>query len=265
MRKPAYLRLGVNIDHVATIRNARGGRASRSRCAPRISPSKPAPTASRRTCARTGATSPTRTSPALKRELTRPLNLEMAATDEMLAIALRHLPQRRAASCRSGARSARPRAASTSRAGATHLRRVVGDLQERRHPRLAVHRAGSARRSKRRAAHRRRQSSNCTPAPIASARSKAMPQASRASSSALTAAARLADAARARGACRPRPRHSIRWRPSPRMPQIVELNIGHFLIGEAIFVGLASAVQRMRALMDEARTDAVSRPARESA
>ncbi len=38
-----------------------------------------------------------------------------------------------------------------------------------------------------------------------------------------------------------------------RMPQIVELNIGHFLIGEAIFVGLPTAITRMRMLMDEAR------------
>ena len=37
------------------------------------------------------------------------------------------------------------------------------------------------------------------------------------------------------------------------LPQIVELNIGHFLIGEAIFVGLAEAVKAMRAAMDEAR------------
>jgi pyridoxine 5-phosphate synthase len=38
------------------------------------------------------------------------------------------------------------------------------------------------------------------------------------------------------------------------VPQVVELNIGHFLIGEAIFIGLTAAIQRMRALMDEART-----------
>ena len=38
-----------------------------------------------------------------------------------------------------------------------------------------------------------------------------------------------------------------------RLPEIVELNIGHFLIGEAIFGGLTSAIQRMRALMEEAR------------
>jgi pyridoxine 5-phosphate synthase len=41
-----------------------------------------------------------------------------------------------------------------------------------------------------------------------------------------------------------------------RLPQIVELNIGHFLIGEAIFGGLGRAVQRMRVLMDDARTEA---------
>jgi len=41
-----------------------------------------------------------------------------------------------------------------------------------------------------------------------------------------------------------------------RIAEIVELNIGHFLIGEAIFIGLAPAIQRMRALMDEARAQA---------
>ena len=41
-----------------------------------------------------------------------------------------------------------------------------------------------------------------------------------------------------------------------RIPEIVELNIGHFLIGEAIFGGLGAAVAHMRALMDEARSAA---------
>ena len=44
-----------------------------------------------------------------------------------------------------------------------------------------------------------------------------------------------------------------------RIPEVVELNIGHFLIGEAIFGGLHSAIRRMRALMDEARTSALGR------
>lgn len=43
-----------------------------------------------------------------------------------------------------------------------------------------------------------------------------------------------------------------------RLPQIVELNIGHFLIGEAIFVGLTSAIQHMRAAMDEGRAQMMS-------
>jgi len=40
------------------------------------------------------------------------------------------------------------------------------------------------------------------------------------------------------------------------LPQVVELNIGHFLVGEAIFIGLFAAVQKMRAAMDEGRKDA---------
>ena len=40
------------------------------------------------------------------------------------------------------------------------------------------------------------------------------------------------------------------------LPQIVELNIGHFLIGEAVFVGLPEAIRRMRAAMDEGRRGA---------
>src|SRR5262249_44818117 len=45
-----------------------------------------------------------------------------------------------------------------------------------------------------------------------------------------------------------------------RIAEIVELNIGHFLVGEAIFSGLAPAIARMRALMDEARAPALVEP-----
>ena len=41
--------------------------------------------------------------------------------------------------------------------------------------------------------------------------------------------------------------------PIAAIPQLAELNIGHYLIGEAIFTGLEPAVRRMRALMDDAR------------
>jgi pyridoxine 5-phosphate synthase len=45
--------------------------------------------------------------------------------------------------------------------------------------------------------------------------------------------------------------------PVAALPDVVELNIGHFLIGEAIFSGLDSAIRRMRAAMDEARAAAL--------
>jgi pyridoxine 5-phosphate synthase len=45
--------------------------------------------------------------------------------------------------------------------------------------------------------------------------------------------------------------------PVAAIASIVELNIGHFLIGEAVFGGLDSAIRRMRALMDKARADAM--------
>ncbi|WP_454716770.1 pyridoxine 5'-phosphate synthase [Caulobacter segnis] len=47
-------------------------------------------------------------------------------------------------------------------------------------------------------------------------------------------------------------------KPIAAIPEVAELNIGHFLIGEAIFVGLPQAIQRMRALMDAARLEAAA-------
>ncbi len=47
--------------------------------------------------------------------------------------------------------------------------------------------------------------------------------------------------------------------PVAAMPEVSELNIGHFLIGEAIFGGLDSSIRRMRALMDKARANASGR------
>src|SRR5215469_9614864 len=85
------LRLGVNIDHVATIRNARGGRH-------------PDPIRAARVAEQAGADGITahlredrrhisdEDIARLAHELTVPLNLEMAATDQMLAIALKHKP-----------------------------------------------------------------------------------------------------------------------------------------------------------------------------
>jgi pyridoxine 5-phosphate synthase len=48
-------------------------------------------------------------------------------------------------------------------------------------------------------------------------------------------------------------------KPIAAIPEIRELNIGHFLIGEAIFSGLDASIRRMRALMDDARARADGR------
>ncbi len=47
-------------------------------------------------------------------------------------------------------------------------------------------------------------------------------------------------------------------KPVAAFPEVVELNIGHFLIGEAIFTGLEHAIRHMRALMDAARADSAA-------
>ncbi len=162
MRKPAYLRLGVNIDHVATIRNARGGRH-------------PDPVRAAHLAVEAGADGITAhlredrrhisddDIARLKAELTRPLNLEMAATEEMLAIALRHVPQRllpRARAARGAHDRRRPRRRRRRR---RDLRRVVGALKDAgirvslfiEPDAAAVEAVAAHRRRHRRAAHRR--------------------------------------------------------------------------------------------------------------
>ena len=86
-----YLRLGVNIDHVATIRNARGGAHPDTLRAAHLAVDAGADgiTAHLREDRRHISD---RDIARLKSELTRPLNLEMAPTEEMLSIARRHLP-----------------------------------------------------------------------------------------------------------------------------------------------------------------------------
>ena len=69
---------------------------------------------------------------------------------------------------------------------------------------------------------------------------------------------RIADMAAlaARNGIEPHAGHGLTYdnvQPIAAIPQLAELNIGHYLIGEAIFTGLADAVRRMRNLMDEAR------------
>ena len=47
-------------------------------------------------------------------------------------------------------------------------------------------------------------------------------------------------------------------KPVAAFPEVLELNIGHFLIGEAVFLGLDPAIREMRRLMDESRSESVA-------
>jgi pyridoxine 5-phosphate synthase len=253
MPDPAYLRLGVNIDHVATIRNARGGRH-------------PDPLRAAHLAVEAGADGITAhlredrrhisddDIARLKKELTRPLNLEMAATDEMLAIALRHLPnacclvpERREERTTEGGLDVA--------AGGSRLKRVVGELKKAgvRVSLFIEPDAAAIEASERVGADivELHTGAYCERAIEGDARGIAREL------ERIRSAARLAVAA----GLEVHAGHGLTFETVAavaRLPQVVELNIGHFLVGEAIFDGLALAVQRMRALMDEARKDAVS-------
>ncbi len=242
------LRLGVNIDHVATIRNARGGRH-------------PDPLRAAHLAVEAGADGITahlredrrhisdHDIARLKSELTRPLNLEMAATPEMLQIALKHIPN---ACCLVPER----REERTTEGGLdvvgqkTNLVPVVRELK------AAGIRVSLFIEPDPRAVEVSSElgadivelhtGAYCDHALADDARGVA------AEIDRLTNAARLADEA----GLEVHAGHGLTFNtvaPLARMPQVVELNIGHFLIGEAIFGGLHAAVRRMRALMDEAR------------
>jgi pyridoxine 5-phosphate synthase len=238
------LRLGVNIDHVATIRNARGG-------------DHPDPVRAAEIVARVGGDGITAHLREDRRhirdeDLRRiqeatdlPLNLEMAATDEMVEIALRHMPhaacivpEKREERTTEGGLDAAGQhnqlAYFVDRLGAANIRvslfiepdpaqieaaiRLGAPVVEFHTGRYA-HVEGEAREAELR---------------------------------------RIADAAAlaVKNGIEPHAGHGLRFdnvQPIAAIPQIVELNIGHFLIGEAIFTGLDASVRQMRALMDEAR------------
>ncbi|MBO0764852.1 MAG: pyridoxine 5'-phosphate synthase [Hyphomicrobiaceae bacterium] len=242
------VRLGVNIDHVATIRNARGGRH-------------PDPLRAAQLAIGAGADGITahlredrrHISDAdiarLKAEITRPLNLEMAATDEMLAIALRHLPH---ACCLVPEK----REERTTEGGLDVVARE-DDL------RALVQRLAAA---------GIRVSLFVEPAPeaiVAAARigaqvvelhTGAYCERSLADDGAGVAREleRIDTAAEAAAAAglEVHAGHGLTFNTAgavARVPEVVELNIGHFLVGEAIFTGLGPAIAQMRVVIDEAR------------
>ncbi|GAA0474300.1 pyridoxine 5'-phosphate synthase [Parasphingorhabdus litoris] len=244
MSKTAHLRLGVNIDHVATIRNARGG-------------DHPEPNRAAIIAAEAGADGITAHLREDRRHirdddlielmdvLSIPLNLEMAATDEMLEIALRHKPH--AACIVPEKREERTTEGGLDAAGQhNRLKDFVGQLHEAnirvslfiepdpRQIEAAIHLG----------------------APVVEFHTGHYAHAVGADRE--KELCRISDAAAlaAKNGIEPHAGHGLTFDnvvPIAAIPQLVELNIGHFLIGEAIFGGLAGSIKRMRSLMDEAR------------
>lgn len=241
---PGRLRLGVNIDHVATIRNARGG-------------DHPDPVRAAEIIASVGGDGITAHLREDRRhirdeDLARiqaatnlPLNLEMAATDEMLEIALRHKPH--AACIVPERREERTTEGGLDAAGQhNRLAPIVARLLDAG-IRVSLFIAPEARQIE--AAMR-------LGAPVVELHTGEYAHAE--GEARAVELKRIADMAAlaARNGIEPHAGHGLTYenvQPIAAIPQLAELNIGHYLIGEAIFVGLESAVRRMRDLMDEAR------------
>lgn len=238
------LRLGVNIDHVATIRNARGG-------------DHPDPVRAAKLAAEAGADGITAHLREDRRHITDedidrlmveidlPLNLEMAATEEMLAIALRHKPH--AACIVPEKREERTTEGGLDAAGLFETLRPYVDWLSQANVRVSLFIEPSEAQVE--AAIR-------LGAPVVefhTGRYAHVDGEDRA-----LELMRIADCAAlaVKNGIEPHAGHGLTFdnvMPVAAIHQIAELNIGHFLIGEAIFTGLDASVRRMRKLMDAAR------------
>jgi pyridoxine 5-phosphate synthase len=248
-----YPRLGVNIDHVATIRNARGGEH-------------PDPVRAAEVAAAAGADGITAhlredrrhirdaDIERLMAEVGLPLNLEMAATPEMLNIALRHCPH---ACCIVPERREEVTTEGGLDAAGLHnqLKPIVARLGDAG---IRVSLFINAERCQLEAA-------KSLGAPVVELHTGAYCDAAFARENAKRDAelARLATAAREGAALglEVHAGHGLTFdtvAPVAALPELAELNIGHFLIGEAIFTGLDASIRRMRAVIAEARGTATT-------
>lgn len=242
------LRLGVNIDHVATIRNARGGGHPDTLRAALLAIEAGAD----------GVTAHLREDrrhisdediARLKAKIAKPLNLEMAATPEMLAIALRHRPH---ACC-----LVPERRQELTTEGGLDVARLEGALK----PFVAELKAAGVRVSLFIAPEPTQiEAAARTGAQVVELHTGAWCEAALQGDARLRADAleRLRQGARQAAGLglEVHAGHGLTFDtvgPIAEIPEIVELNIGHFLIGEAVFCGLHAAIQRMRTLMDRAR------------
>ncbi|MGB5078900.1 MAG: pyridoxine 5'-phosphate synthase [Sphingorhabdus sp.] len=238
------LRLGVNIDHVATIRNARGGEH-------------PDPVRAAEIVASVGGDGITAHLREDRRHIrdadierimaatNLPLNLEMAATEEMLAIALRHkphaaciVPERREERTTEGGLDAAGQhnhlAPMVTRLGDAGIRVSLFIEPDSRQIDAAI-RLG---------------------APVVEFHTGKYAHSEGADRE--FELRRICDAVAlaAKNGIEPHAGHGLTFenvQPIAAIPQIAELNIGHYLIGEAIFIGLEESVRKMRTLMDLAR------------
>jgi pyridoxine 5-phosphate synthase len=249
------IRLGVNIDHVATIRNARGEAYPDPARAAEMALAAGADgiTAHLREDRRHISDADIDALAALCRKRGRPLNLEMAVTAEMERIALNHRPH---AACLVPER----REEVTTEGGLD-----VAGQQGRVAPVVANLRAAGI-----------RVSLFVEPDPVqiaASAAAGAQVVELHTGAYCLAVRERRGDAGRLLQVLRDAAAHAAGLglevhaghgmdyetvSPVAAIPELAELNIGHFLIGEAIFIGLDPAIRRMRALMDAARDEAAA-------
>jgi pyridoxine 5-phosphate synthase len=242
------LRLGVNIDHVATIRNARGG-------------DHPDPVRAAEIVASVGGDGITAhlredrrhiRDADLKRiqEATDlPLNLEMAATEEMLAIALAHAPH--AACIVPEKREERTTEGGLDAAGLHNTLAPIVDRLREADIRVSLFIE---------AQERQLDAALRLGAPVVEFHTGEYAHAFESGDSERTARElkRIADMAAlaAKNGIEPHAGHGLTYenvQPIAAIPQLAELNIGHYLVGEAVFVGLEQAVRHMRELMDDAR------------
>jgi pyridoxine 5-phosphate synthase len=242
------LRLGVNVDHVATVRNARGG----------IHPDPVHAAAIAIEAGADGITAHLREDrrhirdgdiARLKAEIARPLNLEMAATAEMLRVAVATRPH--AACLVPERREERTTEGGLDAAGQrTQLAPVVEELKQAGirvslfiAPQLSQIEAAVV-----------------VGAPVIELHTGAWCDAlaENRAQEAEREWQRIRDGAKLarREGLEVHAGHGLNFKTAETiagLPEVVELNIGHFLVGEAVYVGLASAVKTMRAAMDRGR------------
>jgi pyridoxine 5-phosphate synthase len=248
------LRLGVNVDHVATVRNARGGASPDPVRAAQVAIDAGADgiTAHLREDRRHIQDEDMR---RLKASIRAPLNFEMAATEAMLDIALRIRPH---ASCLVPEK----RTERTTEGGLD----VVGGFAALKPFVAELGRAGIRVSMFIEPSSEMLKASADLGAPVVELHTGAWCDALARAGSARAdyefGRLRVAAAQTAALGLECHAGHGLDYqsaRAIAGLPQIVELNIGHFLVGEAIFVGLAQTVRTMRAAMEEGRAAAEGR------